>query len=205
MKNNAGFIVFLAILLCGVSYLVLSNLNSELEPSVVRRANAIYGVDTIVFNTAEQTPKTNALRHRYRVLNIELNQATQDELKSVYGIGEVLSARIIEYRERLGGYYSVQQLMEVRGIDKKVFGDVSKNFFVDSNKISKISINFASQNELLSHPYFTPSMVKRVEKAKLKGGYFTNTQELIDKDILLSTEAQKVAPYLLFQSGEAPQ
>ena len=35
---------------------------------------------------------------------IDLNAATADQLEQIYGIGEVLSQRIIHYRERLQGF-----------------------------------------------------------------------------------------------------
>lgn len=47
---------------------------------------------------------------------VDLNRATAAELEELRGIGPALSARILELRERKGGFRSVDELLEVRGI-----------------------------------------------------------------------------------------
>lgn len=50
---------------------------------------------------------------------INLNTAGKEELMSIKGLGEVFAGRIIEYRERYGGFDSLEELMEVDGIGEK--------------------------------------------------------------------------------------
>lgn len=131
-------------------------------------------------------------------LNVDLNSVDTATLVKGRGIGKVFAQRIIEYRNRLGGYVSLEQLKEVRGVNNEIFATISQNFWVDTAVIQKININFASQNTLERHPYFTSSMARRlIEARKLKGG-FNNHQQLINNDILTPREARKVAPYLMF-------
>ncbi len=58
---------------------------------------------------------------------INLNTATEEELKSLDGIGEVLARRIIEKREEVKGFNSIEELLSVEGIGDKIF-DKIKNF-----------------------------------------------------------------------------
>ena len=58
---------------------------------------------------------------------ININTATESELRLLDGIGEVLSKRIIEKREELGGFQSIDQLYEVKGIGDKLFDQI-KNY-----------------------------------------------------------------------------
>ena len=51
---------------------------------------------------------------------IDLNTATADQLKQIYGVGEVLSQRIIRYRERLQGFATETQLSEVYVLSPEV-------------------------------------------------------------------------------------
>ena len=130
---------------------------------------------------------------------IELNAADSAALCTVYGVGPVLSRRIIEYRQRLGGFVSREQLREVYGINEDNFHVISEQFFVDNAEIQKIDINFAPSKELASHPYITRSMANRIAAGrKIKGGW-SNLRELTDDDILLPDEAERISAYVVFR------
>ncbi|HUF84928.1 MAG TPA: ComEA family DNA-binding protein, partial [Acidimicrobiia bacterium] len=55
---------------------------------------------------------------------VNLNTATQEQLESLPGIGPVLAEAIITERDRRGGYRSVNELRDVRGIGDKRFADL---------------------------------------------------------------------------------
>lgn len=149
-----------------------------------------------IFDTIRviETPE----KRYFRARNIELNTADTASLKSIYGIGVVFAARIVAYREALGGFYRKEQLMEVRGITGEVFRQISPNIWVDTLAIQKIKITFATRKQLEKHPYITSSMASRLHKVvEMKGGY-TTLRQLLDNNILLPQEAQKIAPYVSF-------
>jgi len=52
---------------------------------------------------------------------VNINTATADELTTLPGVGPATAARIIEYREKNGGFKKVEDLMNVRGIGEKTF------------------------------------------------------------------------------------
>ncbi len=131
---------------------------------------------------------------------VEINGATSGALISVYGIGEVLSGRIIEKRESLGGFTSLEQLQEVKGIDMKKIKELDGKIFVDPARIKKININFATRNTLVKHPYITSNMADRIIKGTKMKGVIVNNQQLIDNDILTPKEAKKLAPYLSYDT-----
>lgn len=56
---------------------------------------------------------------------LNLNTCTVQELMTISGIGEVKAAAIIEYREYLGGYTSVEQLKNIKGIGDKIYEKIS--------------------------------------------------------------------------------
>lgn len=146
--------------------------------------------------------KSGQIRH-YKPLHLDLNSADSSSLIKVYGIGPVFSSRIVAYRRQLGGYASVEQLMEVRGISRDVFEKISVNFWVDSTLIQKININFATRKELTAHPYINASAARRIERSRtMEGGYYS-LSDLKKRDILLPQEAAKLAPYLSFTADES--
>lgn len=55
---------------------------------------------------------------------VNLNIANQSQLEELPGVGPVLAQRIIEYRQKKGGFTSVRQLMEVEGIGQKKYGSL---------------------------------------------------------------------------------
>lgn len=135
---------------------------------------------------------------------VPLNTADSSELVKIYGIGPVYARRIIDYRDRLGGFVSVGQLREIKGMTDENFNRISSQIFIDSVDIKKIDINFATARMLSSHPYCSPSMVKRIMKARqLKGGW-RNFSELTNDDTLLPHEAERLAPYADFGYSDTP-
>ncbi|MCD8186688.1 MAG: helix-hairpin-helix domain-containing protein [Rikenellaceae bacterium] len=153
-----------------------------------RSADTLYG---------ERSGQTGAASGEVPVY-IELNRADSAALCTVRGIGPVLSGRIMRYRERLGGFVRKSQLWEVRGITEENFTAISAQFFLDTAGIQKINLNFAPANSLRAHPYFTASMIDRITGARQTKGGWKTLRELVEKDILLPDEAERVAPYVVF-------
>lgn len=56
---------------------------------------------------------------------LNLNTCTKEELMEIDGIGEVRADAIIAYREKLGGYNSVEQLKDISGIGDKTFEKIA--------------------------------------------------------------------------------
>ena len=58
---------------------------------------------------------------------ININTAAESELELLDGIGPVLSKRITQKRQELGGFRSIEQLLEVEGIGDRLFDSI-KNY-----------------------------------------------------------------------------
>ena len=131
-----------------------------------------------------------------RVINI--NIADTIELMKVYGIGSVLSDRIVKFRNALGGFYKVDQLKEVYGIKEEVYSELIKIITIDEKDIKKININTASKDMLSKHPYIKSKLAQTIINYRNQHGAFKNVETLteikvIDREILL-----KIEPYLEF-------
>lgn len=133
---------------------------------------------------------------------IEVNSADSTLLCRVSGIGAKSAAHIMRYRELLGGYYSVEQISELKVVTDENFQRILPQIWCDSAKIKKICINFASPKELEVHPYVSNRMLKRiVNHRELKGGW-SSIEEMIEDKIFSTEEAARIAPYLDFSDSQ---
>lgn len=131
-------------------------------------------------------------------LTINLNTTDSIELLDLYGIGPAFAARIIKYRDLLGGYYNKEQLLEVYGMDDERYVGFERNVFVDSTQVQKIPINTIGYRELLKHPYVTPRQANTIVQYRIQHGHYQNATDLLEIEILDEDFLRKIAPYLSF-------
>jgi competence protein ComEA len=134
----------------------------------------------------------------YRKALLDLNKCDSALLDNLPGIGPVLSARIIKYRNRLGGFVSKGQLKEVYGLTAETYNRIQERLFADSSVIYKIKINGAEYKDLIKHPYFDKYDIKAILKYKELNGRISDMNELIDNKLLTEERAKRIKPYLIF-------
>lgn len=96
--------------------------------------------------------------------SVELNTADTLELEQLKGIGKVLSVRIVKYRNRLGGFYSIEQLKEVYGINEEAYKTITQQneIKIDIQLIKKINLKTADFKTMIRHPYFNKDIVVKI-------------------------------------------
>ncbi len=127
---------------------------------------------------------------------IELNTADTTDLISINGIGPSFAKRIIAYRERLGGYHSINQLTEVFGIDQEKFDAIKSFVKADSSYIRKININTAEISDLKKMPYISPGVATALVNYRKAHGNFKSVSG-IKSCLMITTDLyNKLLPYL---------
>jgi len=110
---------------------------------------------------------------------LDINQATQDDLKKVYGIGDGLSERILNEREKLGAFVSMEQMNDVWGLSPEVIEKLNQQFKVKTvPNIKKININAATIKELMQFPYFKYPLAKSIITYRSMNGGIKNGEDL---------------------------
>ncbi len=127
---------------------------------------------------------------------IDLNSTDSLALVRLKGIGPILAVRILKYREFLGGYYDVNQLKDVYGMDTNTVRTIKDFLYVDVSTIRKMDLNTATFRELLRHPYLEYEDVKRIVNYRDKHHPMDSLNELfyiegLDPDLIL-----RIQPYL---------
>jgi DNA uptake protein ComE-like DNA-binding protein len=127
---------------------------------------------------------------------IELNAADTLALVKLEGIGPVFARRIVAYRQKLGGFHSSGQLLEVFGFDQERLDLVAASINVDSAYIRKINVNTAGADELRRHPYFTPVLAKTLVSFRNAHGPFKSLPDVMRCQLFSPELYRKLAPYL---------
>ena len=132
-------------------------------------------------------------------LQIELNAADSSLLTQLSGIGPVLAARTVKYRNRIGGFADVAQFGEVYGVNPELVKRLSPQLSVDRSLIRKIDVNKATIRELTNHPYLNEQQARGILNYRKLQSRINNLNELVQNHILTSEDAAKIEPYLTFE------
>lgn len=130
---------------------------------------------------------------------IDLNNCDSALLRTLPGIGPVLSVRIIKYRKLLGGYVSVEQLKEVYGLSLETFDIINGMVYADTSVIEKTRINSAGFRELSRLRYLDKYEVTSILKYRELEGRMRNMSDLIENKLISAEKAEKIRPYVSFE------
>jgi len=159
--------------------------------------------DSVAVAKADAFVKKASSRKRYKkrvftkkaevLLSLgDLNIINASELQKIKGVGSVLSDRILKFRDKLGGFYSQEQLYQVYGLDSSVVLKIQKATSLDS-AFTKIDINTSNYDDLKSHPYISwqdASALSKLRREKM----FLEKGDVIG--VLDSVTYKKVELYL---------
>ena len=129
---------------------------------------------------------------------VDINTASADQLKSLKGIGPVLSKRIVKYRKKLGGFIDIRQLKEVYGLPDSTFIAIAMRLEI-SKEIQKIKINMASYKDLSSHPYINNNIASVIVKYRQMHSEYTDEGDLLNIKIIDQAFLNKIIPYISFE------
>jgi DNA uptake protein ComE-like DNA-binding protein len=127
---------------------------------------------------------------------IELNGADSLTLTKLNGIGPVFASRITRYRDLLGGFNNVSQLLEVYNLKTETLNSIKNYISVDSVKIRKLSLNFSDYHDFFEHPYLLHKDAKNIIGFRNKNGSFETCEDLISKNILGRETYLRIKPYI---------
>lgn len=141
----------------------------------------------------------NFIARPAKIALVDINLATQEDLKKVYGIGDGLSERILQQREKLGGFVSMAQMDDVWGLSPEVTDKLNQSFKIDiMPAVKKIKINSASVKELAQFPYFRYALAKNIVTYRSMNGPISGTEDLLKISGFPVDKVKIIALYLEF-------
>lgn len=128
---------------------------------------------------------------------LDLNHCDTTELQLIRGIGRYTAVQIIQYRERLGGYYSPEQLKD-EALGKFSLDTLLYHFIVDTAAIQRIPINTCPIERLQRHPYIRFEQAKAIYNLRRKSTRLNSIEDFRSLPEMREDEVKRVAPYLSF-------
>lgn len=171
----------------------------ELEPLIrisdeyLPAASLVSERTAAVRDTLRYTAKIGPTEH------VDLNRADTTLLKRVPGIGSYFARSIVRYRDRLGGFYSVEQLREIED-----FPVAALSFFTLGNaQLRKLDLNRLTLNQLKQHPYINFYMARDIiDYRRLKGPLHSLNDLHLLRDFPPDV-IRRLEPYVTFSEKEA--
>lgn len=135
-------------------------------------------------------------KQKYVVVPVDINTADTSAFVALPGIGSKLAGRIIAFREKLGGFYKIEQLAETYALADSVFQKIKDKLLIGNSRVKQININDATLEELKTHPYIRFAIANAIVQYKNQHGAFTAVTDL--KKIMAITDElyNKMVPYI---------
>ncbi len=138
----------------------------------------------------------NAKKFEPEKVMVGINSADSAALLSLSGIGPTYAGKIIKYRNRLGGFYKKEQLLEINGMDSLRYSQFSSQVSIDSGIFRKIDINTVTFKELMKHPYFEYYLVKAIFNKKDEIKKYDSVGQLRYLPVMYEELYDKISLYL---------
>lgn len=127
---------------------------------------------------------------------VEINTADSASLVKLYGIGPKMASKIIDHRTRSGGFFTVEQLIEIYGIDEGLLEELKGKIYADASMVRYININTITFEELKLHPYLRYKTANAIINYRKQHGPFKAVEDLKKIVILPDSTYQKLLPYI---------
>ncbi len=150
-----------------------------------------------VYNKYPDRDKTKTYeKPTYTITACDVNNSDTAAFIALPGIGSKLAARIVAFREKLGGFYKIDQLAETYGLPDSTFQKIKSRLVIGNNSVKKLNINTATVDELKTHPYLRYNIANAIVQYRNAHGNFLALNDL--KKIMIITDDiyNKVVPYL---------
>jgi DNA uptake protein ComE-like DNA-binding protein len=200
-RRSSFILIILIFVFIAIRFVVPANIvQFDIENILMDTLYIGNGENSIVENSSYRSGYDEKPFQDLRDYNIpELNSCDSAELEALPGLGPVLSGRIIKFRKLLGGFYSVEQLMEVYGLNEDIYRIVSSKVKVDTSLVERIDVNKATYYDLARLPYLDSEDVNKLLKYRAVLGKIGSIEELVENKIVSEETGYIVAHYLDFK------
>ncbi|SHN43092.1 helix-hairpin-helix domain-containing protein [Chitinophaga sp. CF418] len=159
------------------------------------RRDTLYGV---YGRNARYTQEESIGRKGYnnRLPLLDINTADSTLWESLPGIGPVLAARIVKFREKLGGFYSISQVGETYGLADSTFNKIQASLRLHKVSLKKIDLNHMDEKSLAQHPYIRYKLARLIVLYRSNHGPFRQPEDLLGIPLVDDSIYRKIEHYI---------
>jgi competence ComEA-like helix-hairpin-helix protein len=139
--------------------------------------------------------KTTYTKPEKKVVVVNINEGDTAAFIALPGIGSKLAARIVNFRDKLGGFYSVEQVRETYGLPDSTFQKIKASLQL-SGSVKKFNVNTATKDELKAHPYIKWNLANAIVEYRNQNGAFKSLDELKNIAMIDEVTFKKIENYL---------
>ncbi|WP_294824361.1 helix-hairpin-helix domain-containing protein [uncultured Flavobacterium sp.] len=134
-----------------------------------------------------------------KIVQLDINDALEEDLVKVYGIGPYFAKKILRRRAELGAFASMDQMDDFTDLSPEAIKELKKSFFTGANPdISRLNVNTASLQQLSRFPYFNKGLAKSIITKRSMKGKISGIDELSKINEFPVDKIKIIALYLEF-------
>lgn len=127
---------------------------------------------------------------------LDINLADTNQLMQIRGIGSYFAQKIVEHREKLGGYRNLEQLLEIYYFDREKLDELAPHFKLSNEGIRQINLNKVTLDELRRHPYFPYSIANSIVRMREMHGPYKRIEEVHRSYLMNDSIFGRIKPYI---------
>lgn len=139
--------------------------------------------------------KTTYIKPEKKAVVVNINEADTSAFIALPGIGSKLAARIVNFRDKLGGFYSVDQVGETYGLPDSTFQKIKASLQLGGS-VKKLNVNTATKDELKAHPYIKWNLANAIVEYRNQHGAFKSLDDLKNIAVIDKTTFERIVHYL---------
>ena len=130
---------------------------------------------------------------------VDVNVATKADWDALPGVGPYFADKIIEWRDKLGGFYEVSQVSGAYRLPDSVYQRILPYLQLATPPTPSLRINTADVKMLAAHPYLDYKKARVIVNYRKRHGAFSSPEDLLKTKVVKAEDVARLRAYILVE------